>query len=93
MSISPFPDDRPDDDFDSDVEEVLGQQRTKTARKSTKDAITDIHQLISTEPLEYSYFQNSLISMWRGPAHWKIKPISKCKYHLTSQHHKKYIKI
>ena len=37
----------------------------------------DMLSVLTTAPLEYSYFDTGKLGAWAGPKHWKFKPISK----------------
>lgn len=37
----------------------------------------DMLSVLTTAPLEYSYFDHGKLGAWAGPKHWKFKPISK----------------
>lgn len=37
---------------------------------------------LATNPSEYSYFDSHRMCAWAGPAHWKIRPLSKSMYHI-----------
>ena len=37
----------------------------------------DLVSVLTTAPLEYSYFDTGKLGAWAGPKHWKFKPISK----------------
>lgn len=72
-----------DGGMDSDHEEIYaapeGAQRAAAKLARQPAHVVDLKQHLSTVPLEYSYFQQSMISMWAGPAHWKVKPLRKDK--------------
>merc|ERR1719189_3460400 len=37
----------------------------------------DMLSVLTTAPLEYSYFDHGKLGAWAGPKHWKFKPMSK----------------
>jgi len=37
----------------------------------------DMLSVLTTAPLEYSYFDHGKLGAWAGPKHWKFKPLSK----------------
>lgn len=55
--------------------EAVSRAAAKLARQPAH--VVDLKQHLSTVPLEYSYFQQSMMSLWAGPAHWKVKPLRK----------------
>ncbi|KAK3921352.1 Condensin complex subunit 2, partial [Frankliniella fusca] len=57
--------------------EAANRAASKLARQPAH--VVDLRQHISTVPLEYSYFQQDMFSMWAGPAHWKVMPLRKGK--------------
>lgn len=69
--------------MDSDHEELYAapEAACRAAAKLTRQPahVVDLKQHLSTVPLEYSYFQQSMLSLWAGPAHWKVKPVRKDK--------------
>nr|CAD7569303.1 unnamed protein product [Timema californicum] len=68
------------DDYDTDGEVGdTGIEIAVTCRAQDKSslAIVDLHKHLSIAPQEYSYFRGSMLSLWAGPAHWKIRPLSK----------------
>ncbi|KAJ1524913.1 hypothetical protein ONE63_009771 [Megalurothrips usitatus] len=71
------------DGMDSDHEEMYAapEAASRAAAKIARQPahVVDLKQHLSTVPLEYSYFQQSMISLWAGPAHWKVKPLRKDK--------------
>ena len=38
---------------------------------------SDMLSVLTTAPLEYSYFDHGKLGAWAGPKHWKFKPITK----------------
>nr|CAD7427078.1 unnamed protein product [Timema monikensis] len=70
------------DDYDTEGElGDTGIEIAVTCRAQDKSslAIVDLHKHLSIAPQEYSYFRGSMLSLWAGPAHWKIRPLSKGK--------------
>nr|CAD7455754.1 unnamed protein product [Timema tahoe] len=70
------------DDYETDGEvDDTGIEIAVTCRAQDKSslAIVDLHKHLSIAPQEYSYFRGSMLSLWAGPAHWKIRPLSKGK--------------
>ncbi|XP_034255760.1 condensin complex subunit 2 [Thrips palmi] len=57
--------------------DALNRAAAKLARQPAN--VVDLKQHLSAVPLEYSYFQQSMMSLWAGPAHWKVKPLRKDK--------------
>ena len=50
----------------------------------------DLIAHISAQPLEYSYFDQNVLSAWAGPQHWKIKPVYQGKsihYNIFKRNH------
>merc|ERR1719369_644542 len=37
----------------------------------------DMLSVLTTAPLEYSYFDHGKIGAWAGPKHWKFKPLAR----------------
>jgi len=46
---------------------------TASLPMTTADMLT----ILTTAPLEYSYFDHGKLGAWAGPKHWKFKPMSK----------------
>merc|ERR1719427_2575532 len=46
---------------------------TASMPMTTADMLT----ILTTAPLEYSYFDHGKLGAWAGPKHWKFKPMSK----------------
>merc|ERR1719370_749825 len=46
---------------------------TANLQMSTADMLS----VLTTAPLEYSYFDHGKLGAWAGPKHWKFKPMSK----------------
>ena len=67
--------------MDSDQEELYAapENALRAAAKLARQPahVVDLKQHLSTVPLEYSYFQQSMLSLWAGPTHWKVKPLQK----------------
>ncbi len=38
---------------------------------------SDMLSVLTTTPLEYSYFDQGKLGAWAGPKHWKFKPMAK----------------
>ncbi|KAK3921405.1 Condensin complex subunit 2 [Frankliniella fusca] len=72
-----------DGGVDSDPEEIYAcpEAANRAASKLARQPahVVDLKQHLSTVPLEYSYFQQSMLSMWAGPTHWKVMPLRKDK--------------
>lgn len=71
------------DGLDSDDDEYYAapDARIRAAAKLGRQPanVVDLKEHLSNVPLEYSYFQQSTMSLWAGPAHWKVKPLRKDK--------------
>jgi len=81
-------DDGPDHDAEPDYEDdisefserAVGQHAVQgmAARGFTTNlpmTTTDMLSVLTTTPLEYSYFDQGKLGAWAGPKHWKFKPM------------------
>lgn len=58
---------------------TVGQEACQKGPSPPMEAV-HLKDHLATNPSEYSYFDSHLISAWAGPAHWKIRPLSKSMY-------------
>lgn len=58
-------------DFPQEMDTTPGAATIKTCNTE------DISKFLAAVPSDYSYFTKQFISAWAGPAHWKVKPLSK----------------
>jgi len=69
---------------DADIEDMYAAPevglRAQARFAKQRANVVNLHDHLSTVPLEYSYFQTSILSLWAGPNHWKIKPVKRGKF-------------
>merc|ERR1719474_1806628 len=68
------------DDLAEVSERVQGHGAAREAPGFTANlqmSTADMLSVLTTAPLEYSYFDHGKLGAWAGPKHWKFKPISK----------------
>jgi len=79
-----------DNDMDDDYDEVrgevseraLGHKGFHTSHGFTANlqmSPADMLSILTTAPLEYSYFDHGKLGAWAGPKHWKFKALSRPK--------------
>ena len=70
-----------DDDASQFSERALGQHAALPGGKGFTANLpmttSDMLSVLTTTPLEYSYFDQGKIGAWAGPKHWKFKPMAK----------------
>merc|ERR1719318_2209479 len=68
------------DDLAEVSERVQGHGAAREAPGFTANlqmSTADMLSILTTAPLEYSYFDHGKLGAWAGPKHWKFKPMSK----------------
>merc|ERR1719187_508313 len=68
------------DDLAEVTERVQGHGAAREAPGFTANlqmSTADMLSILTTAPLEYSYFDHGKLGAWAGPKHWKFKPMSK----------------
>ena len=70
-----------DDDISEFSERAVGQHAALGGGKGFTANLpmttSDMLSVLTTTPLEYSYFDQGKLGAWAGPKHWKFKPMAK----------------
>ena len=73
----PIDDDLVDSADCDEIMDELSDERLSTVDHRLPSTTADMLSVLTTAPLEYSYFDHGKIGAWAGPKHWKFKPLAR----------------